>query len=459
MGNGASIGASTGVDGENSSNSDLKSFLIFFQFVAQELNEDIQVNIDDSICTSELFKYIHLLSEKRIKNIVTLQRTEIISYYMELSKGIFETDDSNGVLLNELDVVFTSDSKETDQNIVNCDNEVTSSISQNPNKLHINQVSIIKESEEEVSLECLNKVLALPWLNSLVLSNINISNCSSVTGITQPSNIGMLSFASNPLTTFSITNTMATCPSTLVVLDLSYCSLVDENEGSEEEGSLNMGLKLYPGCFLPCTQLTRLVLDGCGLRTTMCMEGLKCDLPQIPKLCSLFLGLFQLQELSLKENAFQEPSDILSGFQCLSLCCACNSEKKESTNSSCVELGLGKLEHLWLNENPIVSTNTAGYKQCTQQLTQCVSTCQDNGLTAIDGGCCHLPALKYINDVAVANSGVGSSSTRNAFKSVGLEFKSMNTRQDVNTSNELMLGNEKEFLHALKGEKDNTVVA
>lgn len=129
------------------------------------------------------------------------------------------------------------------------------------------------------------------------------------------SNLSFINFSSNPICHLQSILDKA-MPSSLLVLDLSYC----------EE------LQLTCGTFLSCPQIIKLTLDGCGITTTTATttprdnygngcygnqqnNSISVDINNslLSKITStsIFYGLFSLKELSLKENQLQDINSLL----------------------------------------------------------------------------------------------------------------------------------------------------
>lgn len=163
------------------------------------------------------------------------------------------------------------------------------------------------------------------------------------------------------------------------VLDLGYTE------------SLPQALSDAP--FAACPQLVRLVLDGCGLESTLVGAG------------SLFTGLPSLRELSLKENLFGSV-DSLRGLECLA----------------------ASLRRLCLADNPVMEVSSQ--------------------VAEIRGLLGQMPRLEILDDKSIRQQEPGEG------KAVIL------SRVDGGSSAVGGLDQmEREYLSALKGERDTSVVS
>ena len=259
-------------------------------------------------------------------------------------------------------------------------------------------------------------------VHSLVLCNNGLCNgpaANPPVGVpvgedhSPPSEFLSLNLASNPMCSWSTLDTLRYCPPSLLVLDLSYCAGVEGRE-----------LALCAGCFLGCPQLVRLVLDGCGLTSTMCHSVIVDSATQQHSALSVFFGLVCLQELSLIDNQICSDNTMLAGIV--------------PPTPAGVGL-LSALKHLAIIGNPCTDT-AAEYATLKHALYAGLPALVD-----IDGYPCEL--VVKATDATIASKNRGSST------------HGITTSINSNTSSDLNLANEKEFLCALKGEKDHTVVA
>ena len=165
------------------------------------------------------------------------------------------------------------------------------------------------------------------------------------------------------------------------------------------------------GPFLAAPQLRRLCLDGCDLKCTVRRND---DGTSI----SCFWGLVQLNELSLKENLF-DSIESLYGLEFFSF-------------------GFMQpvLSHLWLNENPFQGV-TADRLAVDTYLVKSIPSLV-------------LLSDKMLNTTAIGRSDVSKLLTRNG----GGNCSSVGGLQGKGLDNM-----EKEYLAALKNERDNTVVS
>jgi hypothetical protein len=209
----------------------------------------------------------------------------------------------------------------------------------------------------------------------------------------------------------------------LRVLDLSYSE----------------GLVFSSNCFVNSPQLQSLILDGCNIEDTIVPA--RIGKPAQSPNDSIFFGLISLTVLSLKENAISEEGQLRGllffGFDFMS---------SDDTISQCSkEIGLitspFKLRNIYLEDNPIVETS-AGKRSVASYLSS------------------GIPSLRSIDGVGVGIdlSGGGGGGQTIALNKV-LQRKERE-HDDLDAYREKGLDNqEKEYLAALKGERDNSVVS
>lgn len=244
-----------------------------------------------------------------------------------------------------------------------------------------------------------NTAVALNISNNQ-LNNAAFASCQ----LSQSRSLLHISMGGNSL------NALPALPHSLLVLDLSYSEEIQFHS---------------PGIFSQCPQLLKLVLDGCGLNSTMSTllpsgEG--------NNTVSIFSGLVKLIELSLKENQFADVES-LQGLQFFSK----NFSSVGNDNPNAESSFTMALKSIRLADNPI-SENTALRKEVLAFVT-----------TAI-------PSVCYIDGkstVACDNVGVIDKSSA-AYKQL----------HPVVTDNDMITETmAQEFASALKGEKDNAVVS
>lgn len=134
----------------------------------------------------------------------------------------------------------------------------------------------------------------LATLVGLNVSNNQISAQSIKDSRLSLSAILSLSAGGNPSITNSLSTLCSNLPMHLLVLDLSFTN----------------NLIIAPGTFLSCFQLVKLVLDGCDISDTTIDasdddgQSSAVSTTVVSKQChsSVFYGLVSLRELSLKEN-------------------------------------------------------------------------------------------------------------------------------------------------------------
>jgi len=153
---------------------------------------------------------------------------------------------------------------------------------------------------ECISLEALGIFnRAFNGFQQATLIGLNVSNNQISAQSIQDSHLSLsaiLSFSAggNPSITNSLSTLCSNLPMHLLVLDLSFTN----------------NLVIAPGTFLSCFQLVKLVLDGCDISSTTIDasddDGRSCAVSSmvVGKQCrgSVFYGLVSLRELSLKEN-------------------------------------------------------------------------------------------------------------------------------------------------------------
>jgi len=115
------------------------------------------------------------------------------------------------------------------------------------------------------------------------------------------------------------------CSSSLLILDLSYTE--------------SLQLSVFDFLYLP--QLRRLVLDGCNLETTV------GNYPDSEEEISLFWGLVELQELSLRENILSDISS-LAGLAFFNI----SAVDADVSARYIANIISPTLTHLWLSGNP-----------------------------------------------------------------------------------------------------------
>ena len=202
----------------------------------------------------------------------------------------------------------------------------------------------------------------------------------------------------------------------LLVLDLSYCSL-----------------HLTSLCFYPLVSLQKLTMDGCGISDTLVAasstddgDGTSTTVTTVTRgvgyFDSIFSGLINMQELSLKENELGSSSS-LRGLGYYSL------------------LGVDSvLRSLWIDDNPLCESSKAFSSSVSMLI---------NDITS----------LQTVND---KNYRTTTTTTAAAIDVVALLRKGDQRidRGSSSSSSSSGLDNmEKEYLSALKGERETTVVA
>jgi len=195
--------------------------------------------------------------------------------------------------------------------------------------------------------------------------------------------------------------------SSLIVLDLSYT----EN------------LEIKPMDFFCTPQLQRLVLDGCNLSSTVVVHQEHGDI-------SIFWGLVLLKELSLKENNLHE----MVSFSGLQYFCFVPTDTSNYLSLTVQSVLSPLLQHVWIDENPYQSTKTSKIliEKYLFDTIPSLTHLDNRRRESVDINSC-----KNIDTVNILKrENVGGSCN------IGGRLDSM----------------EREYLAALKGEIDNTVV-
>jgi hypothetical protein len=194
--------------------------------------------------------------------------------------------------------------------------------------------------------------------------------------------------------------------SSIVVLDLSYIE--------------NLQIGTLP--FLTMPLMRKLVLDGCGISTCTIESNTEARSP----LNSIFFGLLSLEELSLAENLLEETSAI-DGLSFFGSICEYQTEEISPENN---------LKRLNLSENPFrVGTNALKLE------VDCLVIELIPGLEELDGRKLHSQTedVSQLSVGRIANNDIAAGFTPGGAGDLDIA--------------------DKEFLAALRGEKDVSVVA
>ena len=193
------------------------------------------------------------------------------------------------------------------------------------------------------------------------------------------------------------------CFNRLLSLDISY---VD-------------GLTIDPLCFLLCPLLKRLILDGCGIESTVHkvpVENIDSNEDSEEEWAvqgSLFVGLCSLEELSLAENPLSTPSSLI-GLRAVPTLRSLN------------------LTDCPLREQSDVST------EVNKKVIELVGP----NLETLDGKRMQKPG-EFVQTLALQVGHIDNNDTAAGFTTGGGDLDAA----------------DKEFIQALRGEKDTTVVA
>lgn len=258
-------------------------------------------------------------------------------------------------------------------------------------------------------------------LLNLASNNLEEANLVANKSMLQNSPLSVLSLGGN---SFTNCTTVCSCsPSTLLSLDLSFTE----------------GLQFPPNCFQSQFQLMRLVLDGCGITSTVLTA------PGFDNV-SIFKHLYCLEELSLKENEL-EGVPALRGLFYFSFS---DMEALQSDISlsafGALELG-PRLRHVWVADNPICEVSSV-LSQVVGMLSKSISS------------------LHMVDEQRV---GAAPASSASAMSDASVRSRLLASRAEAGRYGDALAGAlggpsgldnmEREFLAALKGEKDNSVVS
>jgi hypothetical protein len=285
----------------------------------------------------------------------------------------------------------------------------------------------IMVSAECIGIETLSFINAgiLPFIGGMNLSNNQLSEQVLLAVDTTATLLNMprlkyLHIGGNPIRN-ALTVTLR-CGFLLQVLDMSY---------TEQ-------LKFDSRCFQFCPLLIKLALDGCNIKTTTSMG--KRGLQGADDGESIFYGLLALQELSMKENEL-ESTESLSGLNYFSLKSLATLGATGTSNATPVPPPSATLHHLYLADNPICD-NTPELRKFRSSLQAGISS-----LSAID-------------------TFVIPASTSSSSSSAPIHLPSILKRKEGGDPDMTGTGGgggldsmEQEFLSALKGERDNSVVS
>lgn len=264
-----------------------------------------------------------------------------------------------------------------------------------------------------------NKQFMLSMLN-LSHNQLNKQSLTSST-IKQSTCLLQLNIGGNTFT--SMHDIMSTVPISLLILDVSFTE----------------GILFPKGVFLGCPQLLQLSIDGCGIvSTTFKDESEHQNDCALAKACStsIFYGLVNLVNLSMKENLLESADDLqgLSFF-------AVQNNNVITENEGYTLSWEPMLCNISIAENPLCESS-AELKKAVSYITRT------------------LPSVQKIDDKVVHTS---------ATHAVAVDRSSTQFRKQHAHEQKLREGErgsaavsdamEREFTAALRGEKDNAVVA
>lgn len=241
------------------------------------------------------------------------------------------------------------------------------------------------------------------------------------------SSLTCLHLGGNPL---SSTHIIArSLPPTLLYLDLSFTD----------------SLRIECGTFLSCPQLRSLTLDGCCVKSTICDTNTTSSTPKSPfvEACelSIFFGLACLVHLSLKENELVNTA-ALAGLSYFSW----QSHYNLDCFRRCEDCGVlnTKLTSLDIAENPLCDISAERNAAYTY-ITSCIPSLKSidgssvNSIHTITGSATINMAAMMVAKTQLESEGRGNSGVTGG----GIIDDSM----------------EKEFLAALKDQRDDTVIS
>jgi Leucine-rich repeat (LRR) protein len=287
--------------------------------------------------------------------------------------------------------------------------------------------TVEEEATEQTSAVVVAECIGLSSMKSIDEALCTMSQCRSLTG---------LNISGNQCTdsTFSSSRLLATTTDlsylhlggnkiiypTSLLRNLSNCNILILDLSYTET------LRLSAFDFLYIPQLKRLVLDGCNLESTSCRASVDTE-----EEISIFWGLVELQELSLRENQ-------LSSIQSLSGLTFFNFSSIDTATipSGVTYLLPPTLLQLWISSNPCCDT-TSGSMEVNELMKMLI------------------PSLLTIDGRAVQEA----TTTRKIDLSKVLKREVVGSSSSVTGSGMAFENLEKEYLAALKNEKDSTVVS
>lgn len=289
----------------------------------------------------------------------------------------------------------------------------------------LNTLSAIQaECQGLLSLEAMD-----PFFENeqFMLSMLNISNNQLTRQSLKSSKVQLsrcllqLNIGGNSFSTMQ--DIIPNLPSSLLILDVSFTE----------------GLQFPKGVFLSCPQLLQLAVDGCGITSTVFGEdGDDTGDCALAKACSssIFYGLVNLVNLSIKENAL-ESADDLKGLAFFAV-----QNNQVSTNNEEYNLGWEpKLRNISIAENPLCETS-AELKRALSFITNTLPSVQK-----VDD--------KVVRSAAAPEAAVDRSSTQFRKQHAAEQALREGERGSAVVSDAM----EREFTAALRSEKDNAVVS
>eukprot|EP01041_Mallomonas_annulata_P010952 gene10952-22874_t len=223
-------------------------------------------------------------------------------------------------------------------------------------------------------------------------------------------------------------------PNSLLILDLSYTE----------------SLNIEPGSFLHCSQLQKLILDGCKLDKTFHSffpnnqnqenDDNSAIISRSILRYSIFSGLVALKELSIKENLFINKESLL-GILFFAMTSTTTSTSTLTNKNNIQDILPSTLLKIYLEDNPVCESQLS-LREVSIMLSSAISS------------------LEFIDNQRIERNPSEASRTFDVLAMRGTQRVEKEIGVGLYTTNEKGLDSmEVEFLAALRGEKDNTVVS
>lgn len=389
-------------------------------------------SFNNTSCDSLFFSNINNIANKRIKDVVENSQLSI-EEVLNIAKGSDATES----------LLVTVESESCDVTVDSIAEAKESYCGRDIDKIPVG-LEIVGCVDDIEPLKCVLPVTDNNIISLNFSGNILSDECAKDEkgNILRDSHLIILTFGgfSNGLCETS------SFPRSLLVLDLSFGGSgggQDSDEESEGDGEKAPAAVVFPpGCFLHCCQLLRLVLDGCGISTTVVPAS---DKTFGTALTSVFAGLVSLQELSLKENRLKSLAS-LDGL-------GWASSRSSSGEKQLVPCG-SQLKCLWLADNEVVDV-CAKQDRATKAnalVDHLLTVCQLCCLETVDGRPSYRgPASASRYEISSTSTAQAAAAQKKKEKESGYDF----------ADGGLAISNdqEKEFTNAITGVKDYTVVS